>query len=145
MDFDTVRPVISGIAGSFIAAGILALLAKYLPYSNDLSRQRSIEGNHRRVTQFANVGAGIGIVTGLIFYLGGIFDSNDWRGFGIMMGLTGLLPVTVILFANLLDGTEQIREGFIAYSLSQKTPPVVLFPLLVGMIIFGICATAYLF
>ena len=56
------------------------------------------------------------------------------------MGLMAFLPVLVIIIGNAHGGTQQISQGFAAYSLAQKTPAMVLFPLIGLMVCGGVWA-----
>ena len=141
MDFDTIRPIISGLIGATIAGWLAVKWAKRLPHAKNQAKQRKLAKEQKGVILAANVGAGIALVTGLILYLGGILDDRDWRGFGLMMGLMAFLPSLVIVSCNLRGGGRQIRDGFMAYSLAQKTPPFLLFGLMILMFGGGVWAT----
>lgn len=144
MDFDTVRPIISGLIGASVAGWLAVKWAKRLPQAKNQAKQRKLATAQKGGILAANVGAGIALATGLILYLGGILDNRDWRGFGLMMGLMVFLPSVVIVSCNLRGGVGQIREGFMAYSLAQKTPPLLLFSLMILMFCGGLWA-AYAF
>ena len=141
MDFNTIRPIISGLIGATIAGWLAIKWAKRLPHAKNRGKQEKLAKDQKRVILAANVGAGIAIVTGLVLYLGGILDDRDWRGLGLMMGLMAVLPSLVIVTCNLQGGVGQIRSGFIAYSLAQKTPPFLLFTLMFLMFCGGLWAT----
>jgi len=140
MDFDTIRPIISGLIGAAIAGWFAVRWTKRLPHANNRSTQRKLTKNQKGVVRAANIGAGIGIATGLIFYFGGFMDDRDWRGLGLAMGLMALLPMLVIIIGNFTGGSRQIREGFAAYALAQKTPSAILFPLMGLMVCGGVWA-----
>lgn len=141
MDFDTVRPIISGLIGATIAGWLAVKWATRLPHARNQAKQRKLEREQKSVIFGANVGAGIALATGLVLYLGGILDNRDWRGMGLMMGLMALLPSLVIVSCNLRGGIRQIRNGFMAYALAQKTPPFLLFSLMFLMFCGGLWAT----
>ncbi|WP_193214811.1 hypothetical protein [Luteolibacter marinus] len=141
MDFDTVRPIISGLIGATIAGWLAIKWARRLPHAKNKARQRKLGKEQEGVILVANIGAGIALATGLILYLCGILDDRDWRGLGLTMGLMAFLPSLVIVSFNLRGGAGQIRDGFMAYSLAQKTPPFVLFSLMFLMFCGGLWAT----
>ncbi len=139
MNFDLIRPIISGLIGAIIGKRLAVMWAEWLPHANDETRQKRLLKSQSNVIRSANIGAGIGAVSGLILYFGGVVDAHDWRGFGLMLGVTALLPTLVIVISNARGGITQIRAGLSAYSLSQKTPTA-LFCLLMGLIIVaGFC------
>ncbi|QQL44063.1 hypothetical protein [Sulfuriroseicoccus oceanibius] len=141
MDFDTIRPILSGLIGATIAGWLAIKLAKQLPHAENQTKQRKLAKDHRHVILAANIGAGIALATGLIIYLGGILDDRDLRGLGLTMGLMAFLPSLVIVIGNFRGGTQQISDGFMAYSLAQKTPPFLLFALMFLMFCGGLWAT----
>jgi hypothetical protein len=140
MDFDTIRPVISGLIGATIAGWLAVKWAGKLPHAKSSSKQRSLVDNQRIILRCANIGAGLGIGAGLVLYFGGFLGRHDWRGLGLGAGLMALLPVVVIVFGNLRGGTESIKNGFLAYAIAQKTPVVLLFPLMALMVAGGVWA-----
>ena len=141
MEFDTIRPIISGLIGATIAGWFAVRWLRRLPHADNQSTQRKLVKNQKGVVRAANIGAGIGIATGLILYLGGFMDDNDWRGLGLTMGVMALLPILVIIIANFEGGIRQVREGFAAYALAQKVPSAILFPLMGLMLCAGLWAT----
>ena len=145
MDFDTVRPIISGLVGAAIAGWLATKWARRLPLASSPIQQQRMVGRQKKVIRCANVGAGIGIGTGLVLYLGGFLDSHDWRGLGLSAGLTALFPLLIIVMGNIRAGADEIWAGFAAYAVAQKTPAVLLFPLMGLMIAGGIWATVALF
>lgn len=70
---------------------------------------------------------------GCLFYATGRMGNHDWRGLGIGAGLASFLPVSYIVAANIMHGTERIKEAMVAFVIDQKTPPKVLF------IFMGLC------
>ncbi|NWK57639.1 hypothetical protein HW115_18625 [Verrucomicrobiaceae bacterium N1E253] len=140
MDFDTIRPVISGLVGATIAGYLAVRFAKQLPHAAHRAKQKKLAKDQKIVIRVANIGAGIGLVSGLMLYYSGFLDSRDWRGFGLTMGLMALLPMLVIIIGNLRGGLHQVYDGFTAYSLAQKTPSNILFPLMGLMVCGGIWA-----
>jgi hypothetical protein len=122
MDFDTIRPLVSGLIGATIAGWLAVKLAGRLPYAKNATKQRALLDEERLTIRYANLGAGIGLGIGLMFYFGGFLDRHDWRGIGVGGGLMGLLPFLVIVGRNLNGGMQGIKNGFITFAISQKTP-----------------------
>lgn len=141
MDFDTARPIISGLVGASIAAWLGVKWARRLPHAYDKAKQKEVAKQQTKVVRFANIGACLGAATGLVLYLGGFLDSRDWRGIGLMMGLTALLPILAIVIGNFRGGLSEMRAGFSAYAIAQKTPEALLFPLMGLMLIGGVWAS----
>jgi hypothetical protein len=140
MDFDTIRPVISGLIGATIAGWLAVKWAGRLPHAKSSSKQSSIVDKQRTILRCANIGAGLGIGAGLVLYFGGFLDRHDWRGLGLAAGLMALLPLVVIVVGNLRGGMDSIKNGLLAYAIAQKTPVVLLFPLMALMVAGGVLA-----
>ena len=140
MDFDTVRPIISGLVGATIAGWLAIKWAGRLPSSKHPAKQRELVDQQRTILRCANVGAGIGIGSGLILYFGGFLSRYDWRGLGVAAGLMALLPVVVIVAGNLRGGLRSIKNGFLAYAIDQKTPVFLLYFLMTLMVAGGVWA-----
>ena len=138
MDFDTVRPIISGLFGATIAGWLAIKWAGRLPRSRNPAKQRELVDQQRTILLCANIGAGIGIGSGLLLYFGGVLARNDWRGLGVAAGLMALLPVVVIVAGNLRGGIQSIKNGFLAYAIAQKTPVFLLYFLMSLMVAGGI-------
>lgn len=141
MDFDIIRPIISGLIGATIVGWLALKWSKRLPHASNQPKQQKLAREQKGVILVANTGAGIALATGLILYFGGIVDDRDWRGFGLMMGFMAFLPSLVIILSNLRGGVRKIYEGFMAYSLAQRTPPFLLFTLMILMFCGGVWAT----
>ena len=140
MDFDSIRPIISGLIGGVIAIWLGAKCARYLPHSKSVLKQEALVSSQRKVIRRANIGVGVSIFVGPILYFGGILDSQDWRGLGLMAGLAALLPLLIIVVSNFRGGTDGIQSGLNAFALSQKIPTPVLFYLLGLMLLGGLWA-----
>jgi hypothetical protein len=126
MDFETIRPFLSGLIGASIAGWIAVKLAGRIPHAKNTSKQRALVDKDRRTLRYANFGAGIGLGLGFMFYFGGFLDRHDWRGVGLGGGLMGFLPLLIIVCRNLRGGMQGIKNGFLAFELATKTPALLL-------------------
>jgi hypothetical protein len=82
----------------------------------------------------------------LIYYKGQHeMTGKDWRGIGIAFGLMVTLQVAYIVAANIMRGTEQVKEALVAFVIASETPPKVLFTFIGICFIVGlICAISVL-
>jgi hypothetical protein len=136
MDFDTIRPFISGLIGAAVASWLTIKLAGRFPHSKDANKQRASVEDELMTLRYANIAAGIGFGIGMMFYIGGFLDRHDWRGLGIGGGLMVFLPILIIIGRNLHGGVQGIKNGFLAFSISTKTPAWLLF-LFMGLMLAG--------
>ena len=86
-----------------------------------------------------------GCLIGCLFYATGRMHDNDWRGLGIGAGLASLLPVCYIVAANMMHGTERIKEAMVAFVIDQKTPAKVLFVFMGLCFVAGVVSVVSLF
>jgi hypothetical protein len=56
-------------------------------------------------------------------------SDHDWRGLGVGAGLASFLPVSYIVAANMMHGTERVKEAMVAFVIEQKLPPRCCLPL----------------
>jgi len=86
--------------------------------------------------------AGLGLAIAL--YAWDYFPSNDWRGFGLGAGFSFTAPLVVLPLSALVAGRDP-REALVAFAISQKTPMVALYTLLVsGAVLFVASVTSLL-
>jgi hypothetical protein len=66
----------------------------------------------------------------------GYFSSNDWRGFGLGAGFAFTAPLIVLPISAILARCDP-REALVAFAISQKTPMLALYLLLIaGAVLF---------
>jgi len=101
---------------------------------------------YKNTNRIAKVFGLAGLSTVFVYYRKGHWmTGDDWRGMGIAFGLMALLPVAYIVAANVMHGTERVKEALVAFIIDQRTPPKVLFVFIGICFITGvICAISYL-
>lgn len=122
-------PVVSGVIGGLIAMGLAWLWSGWLPKGKNGKSPEALKTQYRAELWLANAATGLGLLGALAMYAWGGFTSNDWRPLALGFGFAFSGPLAVVpLVARLRGGKPS--EAFIAYALAQKTPPLLLFPLL---------------
>ena len=135
VDFESIRPVISGLLGAAIAAYLTRRWYKSMPRRIGKRSRAEVLREHRLAIRTANTFGIAGLVGGLALYKFGVFTSHDWRGLGVVVGLAGTAPL-IIMPLSAVIASRSIREAYHAYSLSQKTPFALLYSLLAMCAIF---------
>ncbi len=77
-----------------------------------------------------------GLLIGISIYKLGYFSSDDWRGLALGAGggsLAGLGALAVMAFVK----GNSLKEIYVAYAVSQKTPVVLLYGILM------LCAASF--
>lgn len=122
-------PVVSGVLGALIAMGLAWLWSGWLPKGHKGKSQETLRARYRAEIWLANLATGVGILGTLAMYAWGGFASNDWRPFALGFGFALSAPLAVLPLVALMRGGDA-GEALVAYALAQKTPPLLLFPLL---------------
>ena len=122
-------PIISGIVGGLIAMGLAWLWSGWLPKPRNGISPETLKLQYRVEILTSNTATGAGMIAGIAMYSWGGFDSKDWRPFALCFGIAFSAPLLLLpLVASIRGGRPS--EAFAAYALAQKTPLVVLVPLL---------------
>jgi len=129
MEFHEYRPILSGLLGGLIAALMCAAWAKWLPKGLSGKAPETLLLQHRLAVRLANSVFFVGL--GLAFYMYGWggYRSQDWRPLALGGGLAFAGPIFVlplVAWSRRCSATE----AYIAFALNQKTPILVLYPLL---------------
>jgi len=143
MDFDSIRPLISGTIGAILALWLTCSWARWIPTSRGRKSISDLKREYGTRVTIANWLAALGMFSAVGFYLFHIFPSNDWRGFGLGMGLMAGLPLAFIFGSTIYRGIEQTKECLVYFSISQRTPPLVLCTILFLCILGGCIALAF--
>ena len=121
MEFESIRPVLSGVAGGIIATWLTSRWSRRLPSRHNGKSRDTLLRQHRPAVWTANTLFFAGLVFGVLLYRIGGFDSSDWRPLGLSFGLASVLPLIAIFAVSIISGRDP-REGYVAFSLGQGTP-----------------------
>jgi uncharacterized iron-regulated membrane protein len=136
MDFQHLRPILSGLVGGAIAVGLGMWWQRRQPVALRAARQRVFD-NHKVEVYLASFLFFAGLMAGLSLHLYAGFKNTDWipLGLGFGGGLTAAALTLVIL--PLLAG-RSVRQAFIAFAESEQVPPVLIYTVFVaGVLLFG--------
>lgn len=136
MEFDEIRPIITGTLGGLVAIVLGNLWLKRAPRTFNGKSREWLTATYRHAIFVANAllatGAGIGIA---LYPIAG-FANSDWKPLGLGFGggcLAALLALSIIPL--LTRGSP--RDAYAAYAISQRTPQIILYPILIlGITLF---------
>lgn len=137
MEFDTIRPVLSGLVGGAIATWLTARWARKLPSTYNAKSRDTLLRQHRLSTWVANALFIAGILFAIALYpLGGYAQSDPvpmlWGS-----GLACVLPLLALGLIPLVTG-RNVKEAYIAFSWAQDTPLWLTYTVLgAGVVAFG--------
>jgi hypothetical protein len=126
MDFDSIRPILSGIAGGAVAVWLGRAWAHRMPTQRGAKSAAMLLRENGVPIRAANCAAAGILLASLLLYQTGVFARNDWRGLGLGLGGAFTAPLVLLAVWSLCTG-RRASEVFAAYALSQKTPPAILF------------------
>jgi hypothetical protein len=121
MEFESIRPVLSGVAGGIIATWLTSRWSRRLPSRHNGKSRDLLLRRHRPAIWTANALFFLGLVFGVALYRIGGFDSTDWRPLGLGFGLASVLPLLAIFVVSILSGRSP-REAYVAFSFGQGMP-----------------------
>jgi hypothetical protein len=152
MSAEEIRSIGCGPIGAFISAIIASLYFNWqvrhwshqIPSKFHEKGKDQLLKEYKNTNRIAKVLGLAGIYSGFLYYRGQEF-TDDWRGIGIALGLMCFLPVVYVVAANIMGGTERMKEALVAFVISERTPPKVLFTFIGICFIVGvICAISWL-
>lgn len=121
MEFDSIRPAVSGVIGGIIATWLTSRWARNLPsYYQGWSRACLLR-RHRPAIWTANALFFIGLCFGIALYPLGGFENTDWRPLLLGFGLASVLPLLALAIVSLLSG-RNVKEAYVAFALGQGSP-----------------------
>ena len=152
MSAEEIRSIGCGPIGAFISALIASMVFNWQVrhWSHRIPSKFHEKGKDQLLKEYKNTNRiakalGLaGIFSGFLYYRGQEF-TDDWRGIGIALGLMCFLPVAYVVAANVMRGTERVKEALVAFVISERTPPKVLFTFIGVCFIIGVvCAISWL-
>lgn len=127
MDFESIRPIISGIVGGVISLWLIGRLGKGIPRSFGAKGAEELVQENKTKIIVSNVLFFANIAGGFLLYHYGYFERDDWRGLALAFGSATISPVVFLLFASIGSGNRQIKEALLAYAISQRVPFAILY------------------
>jgi hypothetical protein len=154
MNAEQIRSIACGPIGALFSAIIGSVIFNWqakrwshrVPTKFGKKEKIQLLREYKKTNQIAKVFGLAGLSTMLLYYWKqGEMTGSDWRGIGIALGLATFLPVAYIAGANIVHGTEKVKEALVAFVIAQRTPPKVLFGIIGIFFIIGmICALSVL-
>ena len=144
MSAEEIRSIGCGPIGAFFSATIASLIFNWqvrrwshrIPKKFGRKEKNQLLKEYKSTNQIAKAFGLVGLFFPLLYYKGQQTTGKDWRGLGIALGLMCFLPVAFVVAANAMRGSEKVKEALVAFVISERTPPKVLFTFIgVGFIV----------
>jgi hypothetical protein len=136
VDADTLRPIVSGLVGAAISGWLLTRLSKWVPVASGGKSAETLLVENRTRIYGANTLFFLGILSAIVMYQKGYFPRNDWRPAALGFGFGCVAPVVFLYLSTFSAGISRTQEAFVAYSISQEAPPMLLY----GIMVLGFVA-----
>ena len=133
----------SGAIGGALATLLCSAWAKWVPTVCNRKSADTLLRQNRAGIILTNILFFAGLGLAIAVYVWGYFASNDWRGFGLGAGFAFTAPLIVLPLSALIAGRDP-REALVAFAISQKTPMVALYLLLVSGAVMFVASVASL-
>ena len=121
MEFDSLRPILSGLAGGAIATWLTSRWSRRLPSRYGLKSRDLLLRQHRASAYCANVLFFLGLCLGIALYPLGGFSDSDWRPLGLGFGAASVAPLLALPVVSFLTG-RSAREAYVAFAWGRAPP-----------------------
>jgi hypothetical protein len=143
VDADMLRPILSGLVGAVISGWFLSRLSRWVPVASGRKSAETLLAENQTRIYAANTLFFLGIVSAIIIYQKGYLPRNDWRPAALGFGFGCVAPILFLYLSTFSAGASRTQEAFVAYSISQKTPPMLLYGILfLGFVAFFAAAAS---
>jgi hypothetical protein len=137
MEYEALRPIVSGLLGAGISVWLGRAWECARKSASTLKRQN-------RIGIVVANGLFLASLLGAIFlYQPGYFERNDWRPLGLGFGVATTAPLLWLCAYAFLTG-RRVKDVYVAYAMSERTPPVVLYGIMCAGVICLFAALASL-
>ncbi len=136
MDFESIRPVFSGLVGGFLAILFCHALSRWVPQVCNGKSAATLIRENRVAIWLANALFFGGLLAGIAFYQLGFLPSSDWRGLALGAGGGSIAALVALPLLAFVTG-HRPKEAYVAYAVSQKTPVVLVYGILM------LCAASF--
>lgn len=121
MEFESIRPVLSGVIGGVIATWLTSRWARNLPDDYNFKSRDTLLRQHRPAIWTANVLFFAGLCFGVALYRIGGYANTDWRPLLFGFGLASVLPLLALALVSVASG-RSTKEAYVAFALGQGSP-----------------------
>lgn len=121
MEFDSIRPILTGLAGAAIAAWLGTRWAKSLPQGYRAKSREQLLQEHKVAVYTANALFLAGLFLGIALYKFGGYPGTDLWPIAIGFGVASAAPLLALLVIPALSG-RSIAEAYVAFAWGQGTP-----------------------
>lgn len=138
MDFETIRPLLTGTAGGLFTLWLIRKWARFIPRAHRKKDAKQLLAEYRTSLIVANVLFFGAIFLGVYVFKAGLIPSNSWKHFALVAGVAILAPVAAVLIPVVGKGRDRIGEAIVAFAVAERTP----LPVLAAIVLLGVVCLA---
>lgn len=138
MDFDSIRPLLTGSAGGLFTLWLMWRWARFVPRAHKEKDAKQLLAEHRTSLILANVLFFGTIFLGVYVFKAGLVPSNSWKHFALVAGVAILAPVAAVIIPVIGKGRDRIVEAIAAFAIAERTPV----PVLAAIVLLGVICLA---
>lgn len=129
MNFESIRPVFSGLGGGVLAILVCHALSRWVPEVCNGKSASTLIRENRAAIWLANGLFFVGLLAGISIYQFGFLPGDDWRGLALGAGAGSLAALGALAMLAFVTGHSP-KEAYVAYAVSQKAPVVLVYGIL---------------
>lgn len=129
MDFESIRPVFSGVVGGALAIVFCHVLSRWVPQVCNGKSAATLIREYRVAIWLANALFFGGILAGIAIYQLGFLENSDWRGLALGAGGGSVAALLALPLLALAAGHSP-KEAYVAFAVSQRAPMVLVYGIL---------------
>jgi hypothetical protein len=133
MEIESIRPILSGTLGGLLAIYFCNALSRWVPKVCNGKSADTLTGENRVAIWIANSFFFLGILGGIAIYSLGYLPNDDWRGLAVGTG-GGSIAALAVFPAFAIGQRRSVKEAYVAYAISQQTPLMLVFGILMTCI-----------
>lgn len=135
MDFESIRPFLTGTAGGLFTLWLMKRWARYVPRAYRDKSAKELVAEYRVSLIAANVLFFLTIGLGIYIFKIGLVPRNSWQHAALVAGIAFLAPVAVVVLPVVRKGKDRIGEAIAAFAIAERMPvPVLAAIIFLGMI-----------
>jgi hypothetical protein len=138
MEFESVRPFLTGAAGGLFTLWLMKRWARFVPRTYQDKSAKQLVAEYRTSLIAANVLFFGTIALGIYIFKAGLAPSNSWKHLALVAGLAFLAPVAAVVLPVISKGKARIGEAVAAFAIAERTPV----PVLGAIVLLGVICLA---
>ncbi len=122
LEFDAVRPVITGVIGGLLSLWLIRRWAPHVPQAYKAKTADQLAAENRIGIIVGNVLFIATMLVGVYLFKSGQVPSNSWSHLCLVIGVAVLAPLAAVLLPTIGKGRDRAVEAVIAFAIAERIP-----------------------